>query len=241
MARLAALVLIDFALKIAARLFLRGGSEAIAPFGPFRLGYVENSSGFGFDQTRLLSSYGVGISDAFVVCSLAVLLLLAIVVHLWHKLRIRLWVKALSAIVLYLAAAYLALALCESLHISLSPYQRSLFRALGPLAVAFVLFVDVKKPYFATMATLFMAGTIGNCASILLPPFVVVDYFGVYRASIGDYVYANAADAFLVLAMLGFLLSPLYLLAARFVRTRRVERAAANSVPDDGGVGGINS
>jgi len=240
MARLAALVLIDFALKIAARVFLRGGSDSIALFGPFRLGYVENSSGFGFDQTRLLANYGVDINDAFVVCSLAVLLLLALVIHLWHKLRIRPWIKTLSAILLYVAAACLALALCENLRISLSPYLRGLFRALGPLSVALALFVDVKKPYFATMTRLFMAGTIGNCASILLPPFVVVDYFGIYRASIGDYVYANAADAFLVLAMLGFILSPLYLMAARVVRTKRVERAAANSVPNDGGVGGIN-
>lgn len=240
MARLVLLVLIDAALKIAARLFLRGVDGGIALFGPFHLGYVENSSGFGFDQTRLLASYGVGIGDGFVVCSLAVLLLLAAVVHLWHRLRVRPLIKTLAALVLYFVASYLALALCEDLRVSLSPYLRGLLRAIGPLSVALVLFADVKKPYFSDLATLFLAGTIGNCASILFPPFLVVDYFGIYRASIGDYVYANAADAFLVLSMLGLLSSPLYLAVSRVLRTKAVERAAANSVPDDGGIDRLN-
>jgi hypothetical protein len=233
---LVALVAADFALKAAAHLFLRPLPDSLRLFGPFRLGYVENSSGFGFDQTRLLASYGVDIDDAFVLCGLAALLILAAVLHFWHLLRIKAWIKTLAAIALYFAAAYLSLELCASLRVSLSPYLRSLARAAGPLAVALALYADVRRPYFSGLATLFMAGTIGNCASILLPPFAVIDYFGIYRATIRGYVYANAADAFLVLAILGLILSPLYLAAERIARTKRVERAAANSVPADGGV-----
>jgi hypothetical protein len=237
---LAALVLTDFCLKLAARAFLRGKAGGIWLFGPIGLGYVENSSGFGFDQTRILATYGLNIDDAFVVCSLAVFLLLAVIVRLWSRIKLRTWAKVLGAALIYAASAYLALAICESIHISLSPYLRGLLRSLGPLAVALALYAELRRPYFSALATLFFAGTIGNCASLLLPPFVVIDYFGMYRASIDGYVYANAADAFLVIAMLGLALSPIYLLVARHARTKRVERAARSAVPDDGGLGDGN-
>lgn len=228
---LAALVAADFGLKMAARAFLRGSRGSCPPLGPFRLGYVENSSGFGFDQTRLLASSGFAIDDSFVACSLAVLLLLAAAIALWRRIRLRAWVKALATAALYFASAYFALSICSSLRLELSPYARGLLRALGPLAVAVALYVNVRRTYFSALATLFMAGTIGNCGSMLLPPFAVIDYFGAYRSSIGGYVYANAADLFLALSALGLLLSPLWLALERALRTRQVERAAANAVP----------
>jgi hypothetical protein len=212
---LAFLVLLDIGLKACARAFLRARGGALPASGPLRLGYVENSSGFGFDQARLLARYGVAIDDAFVVCTLAVFLCLALAMHLWHRVGWRPWIKTLAAMALYLAAAALALSVHGSMRVSLSPYARSLFRALGPLAVALVLYVEVERPYYALLSLLFMAGTLGNAFSLLLPPFVVVDYLGLYRSSIGAYVYANAADAYLLAALALIALIPAYLAIRR--------------------------
>jgi lipoprotein signal peptidase len=65
------------------------------------------------------------------------------------------------------------------------------------------------------LSLLFLAGTLGNALSLLLPPFVVVDYFGIYRPSIGAYVYANVADAYLIAAMVMIALIPGYLVLRR--------------------------
>jgi hypothetical protein len=213
---LASLVLLDIGLKACARAFLRARELQFPPSGPFRLGYVENSSGFGFDQARLLSRYGVAIDDAFVVSSLAAFLALALLIHLWHRLRWKPWQRTLAAAALYLAAAAAALAMRDALRLSLPPYFRGLFRALGPLAVALVLYIEVERPYYSLLSLLFMAGTLGNCLSLVLPPFVVIDYLGLYRPSIGAYVYANAADAYLVAAMALIALIPAYLAIRRF-------------------------
>jgi hypothetical protein len=209
---LASLVVVDIALKACARAFLRGRDVHLPASGPFHLGYVENASGFGFDQTRLLARYGVAIDDAFVVCTLAVFLALALTIHLWHRVGGRPWLRTLAGMAVYFAAAAVMLTLHESMRLSLSPYLRGLFRALGPLTVALVLYAEVERPYYAFLSLLFMAGTIGNCLSLVLPPFVVIDYFGIYRPSIGAYVYANAADAYLIAAMALIALIPFYLM-----------------------------
>jgi lipoprotein signal peptidase len=219
-AALAALVLVDAALKIAARAFLRGKDISSRPSSPLRLGYVENSTGFGFDQSRLFGRYGVATDDGFIVCTLAVFLVLALLIHLWHRVGGRPWIKTLAAAVLYMAAAMLALSLNESIHLSLAPSSRGILRALGPLAVAIVLYVEVEKPYYSFLSLIFLAGTIGNCASMIIPPFAVIDYFGIYRPSIGAYVYANAADAYLVFSGALVALIPIYLIVA-FIAKRR--------------------
>jgi hypothetical protein len=211
----ASLVLLDIALKAAARMFLRSRVASPPSLGPFRLGYVENSSGFGFDQTRLLARYGVAVNDAFVVATLVVFLALALLVHLWHRLPWKPWIKTLTVGAVYIAVALGALAALDSMSLSLSPYVRGLCRALGPLAIAFVLYVEAQKPYYAFLSLLFMAGTLGNCLSLLLPPFVVIDYFGMYRASARVYVYANIADAYLLAAMILIALIPAYLAMRR--------------------------
>jgi hypothetical protein len=217
---LAALVLVDIALKTAARAFIRGGDLSSPVGSPIRLGYVENSSGFGYDQSRLLARYGISIGDAFVVCSLAVFLLLALVIHLWHRIGWRPWIKTLAAAAFYAATAMAAFSAYESMHLSLSPYARGFLRALGPLAVAIVLYLEVVKPYYRVLSLVFLAGTIGNCASMIFPPFVVIDYFGIYRSPIGAYVYANAADAYLIVASAMIALIPIYLVIS-FVSKRR--------------------
>jgi lipoprotein signal peptidase len=212
---LAALVLLDLVLKAAARAFLRGRPGLFAAAGPFRTGYVENATGFGFDQERLLSRYGVATDDAFVLCSLGAFLALALIIHLWHRVAWKPWLKTAAAAALYLVAAYAALSAMEEVRVVLPPYVRGLCRALGPLSIAFVLYVEVERPYYAFISLLFMAGTLGNCLSLLLPPFLVVDYFGIYRPSIGGYVYANLADAYLVAAMILIVLIPAYLAIRR--------------------------
>lgn len=212
---LASLVIVDIALKACARAFLRGRDVPLPAAGPLRFGYVENSSGFGFDQTRILVRYGVAIDDAFVVCTLAVFLALALAIHLWHHVRGRPWIKTLVCAAAYFVVAAVMLELHDSMRITLSPYLRGLLRALGPLAVALVLYAEIERQYYAFLSLLFMAGTIGNCLSLVLPPFVVIDYFGIYRPSIGAYVYANAADAYLVAAMALIALIPIYLMIRR--------------------------
>ncbi len=217
-AALVALVLIDAFLKVGARAFLwRRSSPVIGGAlgsalgeGPIRLGYVENGSGFGFDQTRLLAHYGIATSDAFVACILAAFLVLALAILLWHRFGARPWIKTAAVAVLYLAAAAAALSLHDSISLSLSPYLRGLLRALGPLAVALALYCTVSRRYYALLSLLFLAGTIANCASLLLPPFTVIDYFGMYRPSIHTYVYANAADAYLMVSGAMFILLPAY-------------------------------
>jgi hypothetical protein len=222
---LAALVLMDVALKAGARAFFRGKDISAAAGAPLRLGYVENASGFGFDQSRLLERYGVPIDDAFVVCSLGVFLALAALIHLWHLLSLRPWIKTLAAVLVYVVLAMAALSLRETMRLSLPSYARGALRALGPLAVAIVLYVEVERPYYATMSLAFLAGTIGNCASMLFPPFVVIDYFGMYRPSIGGYVYANAADAYLVVASAMVALVPIYLAVSGLSKRRNHGRA----------------
>jgi hypothetical protein len=212
---LASLVLLDIGLKACARAFLRAHETPLPAAGPFRLAYVENSSGFGYDQARLLSRYGIATDDAFVACTLALFLLLALAIHLWHRVGWRPWIKALAAAAFYLAAAALALAVHDSIRLSLSPWLRSLFRVLGPLAIALVLYIEVEGPYFSIMSLLLLAGTLGNAFSLLLPPFAVIDYFGVYRPAIGAYVYANAADAYLIAAAAIIALIPIYLVLRR--------------------------
>jgi hypothetical protein len=211
----ASLVLLDIALKASARAFLRGRSLPLPALGPLRLGYVENASGFGFDQSRLLSRCGVATDDAFVACTLVVFLALAIMIHVWHRLDWKPWLKTLAVAAVYLAIAAAALALLEPMRISLQPYLRGLCRALGPLAIAFVLYAEVERPYYALLSLLFMAGTLGNCLSLVLPPFVVVDYFGIFRPSIGNYVYANLADAYLLAAAAMIVFIPAYLAIRR--------------------------
>jgi len=207
---LASLVLLDIGLKACARAFLRARESTLPAVGPFRLAYVENSSGFGYDQARLLSRYGIATDDAFVACTLALFLLLAMAIHLWHRVGWRPWIRTLAA-----AALYLGLAVHDSIRISLSPWTRSLFRVLGPLAIALVLYIEVEGPYFSVISLLLMAGTLGNAFSLLLPPFAVIDYFGVFRSAIGAYVYANAADAYLIAAMALIALIPVYLVLRR--------------------------
>jgi lipoprotein signal peptidase len=212
---LASLILVDIGLKACARALLRGRDSPARPFGPFHLGYVENASGFGFDQTRLLARYGVATDDAFIVCTLAVFLSLALIIHLWHKVAISPWKKTLASAAIYLAMAAAALAIHDSVRLSLAPYFRGLFRALGPLSIALALYVEVEKPYYSFLSLLLLAGTLGNSLSLLLPPFAVVDYLGIYRPSIGGYVYANAADAYLAAGMALILFIPFYLIARR--------------------------
>jgi hypothetical protein len=211
----ASLVLLDIAAKASSRVFLRGRGDHLAALGPLRLGYVENASGFGFDQARLLERYGVATNDAFVVVTLVVFLALAFLIHLWHRLGWKPWKKTLTVAVVYFAIAIAALAILDSLRLSLPSYFRGLFRALGPLSIAFVLYVEVAGPYYTFLSLLFMAGTLGNCLSLLLPPFVVIDYLGLYRASIGGYVYANLADAYLFAAMVLVALIPVNLVIRR--------------------------
>ena len=219
-AALAALVSTDIALKFCAWLFLRARAPSLPAAGCLRLGYVQNGTGFGFDQARLLARYGLATDDAFVLCTLAVFLVFALVIYLWHRIKGRAWLKTVVAAVIYFAAATLALSLHDSLIVSLSPYLRGVLRSLGPLAVALVLFLCVVKPYYATAATLFLAGTVGNCGSLLLPPFAVIDYFGMYRTSIQGFVYGNAADAYLLAAAILIALIPFYLLLGRVAQAR---------------------
>ena len=211
----ASLVLLDIAAKASARVFLRGRGDPLPTLGPLRLGYVENASGFGFDQARLLERYGVATNDAFVAVTLLVFLALAFLIHLWHRLGWKPWKKTLAAAVVYFALAIAALAVLDSMRLSLPPYFRGLFRALGPLSIAFVLYVEVVRPYYSLLSLLFMAGTLGNCLSLLLPPFVVIDYLGIYRASAGVYVYANLADAYLLAAVALIALIPVNLALRR--------------------------
>jgi hypothetical protein len=212
----ASLVLLDISFKAASRAFLRGRGGQLPTIGPFRLGYVENASGFGYDQARLLARYGVATDDAFVICTLFVFLALALLIHLWHKLGWNPWLKTLAVAALYFALAFGALAVLETMRVSLPPYIRGLCRALGPLAIAIVLYVEAERRYFSVLSLLFLAGTFGNCLSLLLPPFVVIDYFGIFRPSIGGYVYANLADAYLLAAMALIILIPAYLAIRRF-------------------------
>ncbi|MGA2545295.1 MAG: hypothetical protein ABSF43_02010 [Rectinemataceae bacterium] len=204
------LVTIDAFLKAFAWFFLRRLGPSPTGSSLIRLGYVENGSGFGFDQTRLLGLNGVATDDAFVVCTLVVFLLLALVIFLWHRIEARAWVKTAVAVAVYFAAAAVALSLHDTMNLFLSPYFRGILRALGPMAVALVLYGTVVKPYSAAMSLLLLAGTVGNCASLILPPFSVIDYFGIYRPSIHTYIYANAADAYLFSAMLLIALFPAY-------------------------------
>jgi hypothetical protein len=212
---LAALILVDILLKACARAFLRGREGGVAALGGIRLGYVENSSGFGYDQTRILARYGLAIDDAFVVCTLAVFLALALAIHLWHRFSIRPWIKTLAAAAFYCALAAVALSVQDSLRIALSPYLRGLLRSIGPLTVALVLYAEVEEPYYPLLSLFFLAGTIGNCFSLLLPPFAVIDYFGIYRKAAGTFVYANAADGYLVVALCMIALIPAYLAVRR--------------------------
>jgi hypothetical protein len=212
---LASLVLLDIVLKAASRAFLRGRGDHLPALGPIRLGYVENSSGFGYDQAQLLGHYGVALNDAFVVVTLVVFLAFAFLVHLWHHLDWKPWKKTLTMAVAYIAIAMLALVALDSMRLSLQPYFRGLFRALGPLSIAFVLYVEVVRPYYSLLSLLFMAGTLGNCLSLLLPPFIVIDFMGVYRSSIRAYVYANLADAYLLAAVILIALIPVYLAIRR--------------------------
>jgi lipoprotein signal peptidase len=222
---LAGLVILDALLKACAWLFLRGRDIPVRYSGPLRLGYVENVSGFGFEQTRLLARYGIAIDDAFVVCTLAAFLILALVVFLWRRIEAKFWIKALAAAAAYFIAATIALALHDVIHVELSPYLRGILRALGPTAFAIVLYIEMEKPYYSTLSLLFLAGTIGNCASLVLPPFAVIDFLGMYRPSIEAYVYADTADFYLVAAIVMFVLIPVYLVARRLVSGRSLTRS----------------
>jgi lipoprotein signal peptidase len=224
-ATLLGLATIDASLKAVAWVFLRHLSQPSTGSSLIRLGYVENGSGFGFDQTRLLGRYGVATDDAFVVCTLAVFLVLALVTFLWHRIEARAWIKTAAAVVVYFAAAVVALSLHDAMNLSLSPYFRGILRALGPMAVALVLYGTVATPYSAAMSLLLLAGTVGNCASLILPPFAVIDYFGIYRPSIHAYIYANAADAYLFAAMLLIALFPAYSFAQWLEIRRKRSRA----------------
>lgn len=224
---LIALVLADAALKAGARAFLRYRSSIDAGAGPIRLGYVENKSGFGFDQARLLAHYGIATSDSFVACILVAFLVLALAIVLWHRLAVQPWIKTAAAAALYVAAAAAALSLRNSISLSFSPYLRGLVRALGPLAVAVALYGTVSRRYYALLSLLFLAGTIGNCVSLILPPFTVVDYFGIYRPSIHSYIYANAADGYLLASGAMLLLLPAYLIV-RWA-TRSAKRRASSA------------
>lgn len=219
-ATLLALVAIDAFLKVSAWVFLRHRGPPPAGSSPIHLGYVENGSGFGFDQTRLLGRYGVATDDAFVVCTLVVFILLALVIFLWHRIEVRSWIKTAAAAAVYFAAAGAALSLHDTMSLSLSPYFRGILRALGPMAVAIVLYRTVIKPYSRAMSLLLLAGTVGNCASLLLPPFAVIDYFGLYRRSIHTYIYANVADAYIFSSVLSIVLFPVYSLARRLKKTQ---------------------
>jgi lipoprotein signal peptidase len=223
---LIALVLLDAGLKACAWAFLRRRSAPAPDARGLRLGYVENSSGFGFDQARLLGRYGISADDAFVVCTLAVFLVLAALVVLWHRIEARPWIKTAASAAIYLGIATLALTLCDSMSLSLSPYLRGILRGLGPLAIAAALYFTVAERYYSILSLLLLAGTIGNCASLALPPFAVIDYFGIYRTSIMAYVYANAADAYLAAAAAMIALIPAYWLV-RFARSSAKRRASS--------------
>jgi hypothetical protein len=210
---LIALVAVDALLKACARLFLRGEPPLSLVGRAIGLGYVENDSGFGYDQSRLLGLAGVATDDAFVVCSLLVFLLLALAIHLWHKVELKPWIKTLAVLALYAVAASAALALAEYLQLSLGRGLRSAARAAGPLAVAIVLYAETRAPYYRFCSLLLLAGNIGNCASLLAPPHLVIDYFGMYRPEADVYVYANAADAYLVAATALIALIPVGLAA----------------------------
>ena len=219
-AALIALVGADAALKACAWAFLRARPLPGAYAGPFRLGYVENSTGFGFDQSRLLARYGVTTDDGFIVCTLSVFLLLSVFVLLWKKISSPAWLKACLAVVVYFALAAAALSFHDAVRISLSPYSRSLLRALGPCAVAASLYLVASRPYYVALTAVFLAGTIGNCASLLLPPFAVIDYLGIYRPSLGFYVYADAADLYLAAALAALAARP-FVLFVRAARRRK--------------------
>lgn len=221
---LIAMVAADAALKAGAWAFLRPrpawGSAFGSALGPFRLGYVENASGFGFGQSRLLERYGVSLDDGFIVCTLAIFVGLALLVLFWKRIRGPAWIKAGLAVVAYFALASTALGVHELLRLSLSDYARRLLRALGPLAVALSLYLVASKPYTASAATIFLAGTIGNCASLLLPPFAVIDYLGLYRPRLGFFVYADAADLYIAAALAMLAALPFVLLARAAARRR---------------------
>ena len=222
-----ALIGADLAIKACAWAFLRRRDSASPGTSFLRFGYVENRSGFGFDQTRLLAQYGISTNDSFVVCSLAAFLVLALAIALWHRIEARAWIKTLAVAAIYLAVATAALYLHDSISLSLSPYLRGALRAAGPLAVAIALYAAVSRRYYAVASTLFLAGTAGNCASLVLPPFAVIDYLGLYRPSIRAHVYANAADLYLVAALSLFVLVPAYLIlrSARSSARRRASSA----------------
>jgi lipoprotein signal peptidase len=223
---LVVLVLFDGGLKAWAWAGLRHRPLAPGATAPMRLGYVENGTGFGFDQARLLERYGIEAGDSFIACSLAALLALALLILLWHRIEARPWIKTAVAAAAYAAVAALSLRLCDSMSLSFPPYLRGLLRCLGPLAVALALFSCVRLPYYRALALLLLSGTIGNSASLLLPPFAVIDFLGVYRPSAGTYVYANAADAYLVAAAAMILLVPAYL-AVRRARSSSRNRASS--------------
>jgi hypothetical protein len=218
---LVVLVAIDAALKAGAWGFLRDREPASTRVGPIRLAYAENDSGFGYYQTRLLNRSGIAVDDSFVVRTLAVFLLLAGIVLVWRRIRVRPWIKAVAAAAVYLAATTLVLSAECPKGLSLPPYLRGALRALGPLAVALALYAVAAKPYFKAASAIFLAGTIGNCASLLLPPFAVIDFLGIYRPAIRGYVYANAADAYLAAAAAMTALFPAYLLARSAARSAR--------------------
>ncbi len=224
---LIALVLVDATLKAGAWAFLRSRSDPVHG-GPIRLGYVENFSGFGFDQSRILSRYGIVMDDAFVACTLAVFLVLAMAIVLWHRMAVRPWIKTIAVVAVYCLAAAVALGLHDSMRLSLSQYLRGVLRALGPFAIGFTLYLTVTMPYYKALSLFLLAGTIGNCASILAPPFAVIDYFGIYRPAIGTYVYSNAADAYLLVAMLMIVLVPAYLLVRSRASAKSASRRASS-------------
>jgi hypothetical protein len=223
---LISLILVDACLKACAWAFARRIPLRASYSGPIRLGYVENASGFGYDQSRLLGRYGIATDDAFVACTLVVLLLVALAIILWPRIEGRWWLKSAVAVAAYVGAATLALSVHESMSLTLSPYLRGILRALGPLAVAVAVYRIAARPYFEAISLLFLAGTAGNCASVVVPPFAVIDYFGIYRPAIRTYVYANIADAYLGVAMLLMLLVPVYL-AARAARNSSRRRASS--------------
>lgn len=225
-AALISLILVDACLKACAWAFARKIPIRASYSGSIRLGYVENASGFGYDQSRLLGRYGVATDDAFVACTLVVFLLIALAILLWRRIEGRWWVKAAVAAAAYIGAASLALSVHESMSLALSPYLRGLLRAFGPLAVAIAVYRIAARPYFQAVSLLFLAGTVGNCVSVVVPPFAVIDYFGIYRPAIGTYVYANAADAYLGAAVLLIVLVPAYL-AARAARNSSRRRASS--------------
>lgn len=215
------MVAIDAVLKACAWDFLKGRGPVGLASWPIRLGYVENGTGFGFDQSRLLARCGVVADDGFIVCTLAVFLALAFLIFRWNRIRAPAWIKILLAVVAYFIVGSIALAFHDAVRLTLLPYLRGLLRVLGPLAVALALYGVTTKPYNAAMSAVLLAGTIGNCASLLLPPFAAIDFFGIYRPSLGFFIYANTADAYLAAALAMLVARPIMLLVRQAVRRRR--------------------